>query len=128
LIGETAPARLSAASAAALPAFKAFVDGKANGAAASTAAAQIALLVGVERALGVTAVPSRAKEAALVLKELYEGDAVDEEILVGWSAKNDAGAVLEIPQEAAEEVRKGAAPFISWLEEAEGSDSDDDDE
>ena len=54
---------------------------------------------------------------------LLDGDAVDEEILVGWSAKGDAGAVLEIPREAADEVRKGAAPFISWLEEAEDSDS-----
>ena len=76
-----------------------------------------------ERALGVAASPSRAKEAALVLKELYDGDAVDEEILVGWSAKGDAGAVLEVPKEAAEEVRKGAAPFISWLEEADDSSS-----
>ena len=39
------------------------------------------------------------------------------------AAKGDAGAVLEIPREAADEVRKGAAPFISWLEEAEDSDS-----
>ena len=80
--------------------------------------------MGIERALGVAAAPSRAREAALALKELYDGDVVDEEIRVGWSAKGDAGAVLEISKEVAEEVRKGAAPFISWLEEAEDSSSD----
>jgi translation initiation factor 5 len=79
-------------------------------------------LAGLERALGVAA-PARAPQAALALKELYDGDAVEEEAMLAWRANEKAAAALGVPPDAAAAVRAGAAPFLTWLEEA---DSDDD--
>ena len=58
------------------------------------------------------------------LKLLYDEDVVDEEFLQAWYAKPNAAKVLEVPEEAAAAVRKAAQPFITWLEEAEEDESD----
>lgn len=54
-----------------------------------------------------------------VLKALYDEDIVEEEIITAWHAHPGTGKALGVPAAAAEKVRKAAAPFVEWLEEAE---------
>jgi translation initiation factor 5 len=55
------------------------------------------------------------KQVPVLLKDLYDNDIVDEDVILSWSkGSTAAGAPL----------RKAAVPFISWLETAE-EESDD---
>jgi translation initiation factor 5 len=89
-------------------------------------AGQLAQLVAMEHLLGVT-LEGRAREAPLVLKALYDADLAEEDLIVAWFNKVDAGAVLGVPSEAAKAVRNAAKPFVEWLEE-ESDDEDDSEE
>ena len=63
--------------------------------------------------------PERVKEAPLILKALYDLDLADEEVIVAWYDKADAGKILGVPAQAAQGVRKAAQPLVDWLQEAD---------
>jgi len=92
----------------------------------SDASGQLAQLVAAEHLLGVT-LHGRAREAPLVLKALYDADLVEEDLILAWYRKTNAGGVLDVPESAAKEVRAAAKPFVEWLEEASDSEEDDED-
>jgi translation initiation factor 5 len=80
--------------------------------AADAPALQLALLCAIELYVTETAT-TEFKKIAVVLKELYDGDAAEEDVILTWGAKT------------AEAVRKQAAPFLEWLQQSdEDSDSD----
>ena len=84
---------------------------------------QRALLAGLEHLLGVV-VPGAAKQAAVVIKALYDADVLEEPVIDAWySAAGDS--VGGVPAAASAEVRKQAFPFVNWLRTAD-SDEDDD--
>mmetsp|Transcript_8874 Transcript_8874/g.15368 ORF Transcript_8874/g.15368 Transcript_8874/m.15368 type:complete len:467 (-) Transcript_8874:612-2012(-) len=85
---------------------------------------QLAQLIALEHYLAVAS-PDRAKEAPLALKALYDEDLVEEDIILAWAAKKDAAAILGLTAEATSGVRRAAAPFVEWLQEADEDDDDD---
>ena len=109
LLGGSPDAKYAATAAGVAPIF---------GAAAPDAAGQMALAVGLERALGVAAPADRTPEAGAVFKALYDADVLEEGIISGWAGAGGAGAVVGVPPDRAAAVRAAVAPFVSWLAEA----------
>ncbi|XP_049623327.1 eukaryotic translation initiation factor 5-like [Suncus etruscus] len=64
-----------------------------------------------------------------ILKEMYDADLLEEEVIISWSEKTSKKYVSK---ELAKEIRVKAEPFIKWLKEAEeessGGEEDDEDE
>ncbi|KAG5198395.1 hypothetical protein JEQ12_008085 [Ovis aries] len=64
-----------------------------------------------------------------ILKEMYDADLLEEEVIISWSEKTSKKYVSK---ELAKEIRVKAEPFIKWLKEAEeessGGEDDDEDE
>lgn len=87
------------------------------------AAGQLAQLVAAEHILGMY-LSGRARETPLVLKAMYDEDLVEEDLIVAWYNKKDAGAVLGVSSEAGAAVRSAAKPFVEWLEEEEDGSSE----
>jgi translation initiation factor 5 len=90
-------------------------------------AGQLAQLVAMEHLLGVT-LEGRSREAPLVLKALYDADLAEEDLIVAWFNKTDAGAVLGVPEDAAKAVRSASKPFVDWLQEDSDDESEEEDE
>ena len=82
---------------------------------------QLALLAGMESFLGKTR-KEYAKETPLVLKVLYDADAAEEEVVLKWYNNPKVASCLKVDESVAAAVRKHAAPFVNWLEEAESED------
>ncbi|XP_006003414.1 eukaryotic translation initiation factor 5 [Latimeria chalumnae] len=64
-----------------------------------------------------------------ILKEMYDADLLDEEIIISWHEK---ASKKYVSKELAKEIRAKAEPFIKWLKEAEeesdaSEDEDEDD-
>ena len=70
----------------------------------------------------------RAIQAPHALKEMYELDLIDEDIITAWAGKADAGRILGVPADAAKSLREKVAPVVEWLAEDDEDDDDDDDE
>jgi len=81
--------------------------------------AQKSLLGGMERLVGVVH-PQLLPKTSLILKGLYDEDLVDEEVLLEWGKKPSKKYV---DKEVSKEVRKHAAVFLKWLEEADEEES-----
>lgn len=77
---------------------------------------QLVLLHAVESFCGKSS-PDAVKEVALVLKNLYDADVLEEEAIVEWYQKGLAGDNRGSP------VWKHVKPFVEWLQSAE-SESD----
>lgn len=60
-----------------------------------------------------------------ILKYFYDLDILEEKALVEWSSKVSRS---HIPKDVSQEIRDRAAPFFTWLKEAEEEDTDSDDE
>ena len=54
-----------------------------------------------------------------IFQILYDDDIVEEEQLTEWFDRKGISSQLKIDDNAASTVRKAAAPFITWLREAE---------
>ena len=85
---------------------------------------QKAFLGGLERTVGVV-YPHLIAKFAVILKQVYDMDLIDEELLLAWGKKPSKKYV---PKETSKELRKKAEPFLKWLEEADEESSDEDDE
>ncbi|EFJ39923.1 eukaryotic translation initiation factor 5 [Volvox carteri f. nagariensis] len=90
---------------------------------AQDAQGQLAQLIALEYVLAVAA-PGRIKEAPYALKTLYELDLVEEDVILAWAQRADAGKLLAIPIEGGKAVRKAVKPVVDWLRQQD----DDDDE
>lgn len=66
-------------------------------------------------------------KVAHIIKDFYDLDIVDEEILIEWGGRSGK---RHIPKELSQAIHKRAEPVITWLKEAEeeSSDEEDDDE
>ncbi|XP_077218154.1 eukaryotic translation initiation factor 5-like [Tasmannia lanceolata] len=73
---------------------------------------QIILLRAIEAFCGKSS-SDIVKEVALVLKVLYDGDALEEEDIVEWYKEGVAGASNK------SQIWKNVKPFIEWLQSAE---------
>ena len=74
------------------------------------------LLGGLERFIGLTH-PDLIPQVPKILLAFYEGDVLTEEALLKWGGKKASSRFVD--KETSRKVRKAAAPFLKWLEEAE---------
>ncbi|GLI62885.1 eukaryotic translation initiation factor 5 [Volvox africanus] len=94
---------------------------------AQDAQSQLAQLIALEYIFAVVA-PGRIKEAPYALKMLYELDLIEEDVILAWAQKPDAGKLLAVPIEAGKGVRKAVEPVVDWLMLQEDDDEDEEDE
>jgi len=71
------------------------------------------LLGGLERFIGLTHPDLVPK----ILLGFYNGEVLSEEALLKWGSKKSSSRFVD--KETSRKVRKAAAPFLQWLEEAE---------
>ena len=74
------------------------------------------LLGGLERFIGLT-YPDLVAQVPKILLAFYNGDVLSEEALLKWGSKKSSSRFVD--KETSRKVRKAAAPFLKWLEEAE---------
>ncbi|GLC41065.1 hypothetical protein PLESTB_000947300 [Pleodorina starrii] len=93
---------------------------------AQDAQSQLAQLIALEYIFAVAA-PGRLKEAAYALKMLYELDLVEEDVILAWAQKADAGKLLAVPADGGKAVRKAVEPVVEWLQQQSDDDGEEDD-
>ena len=86
---------------------------------------QKSLLGGVERLAGQTYPTLVPNGVPKLLIGLYQIDALEEETVKAWSTHVSKKYV---DKETSKRVRKAAAPFVTWLEEAESSEEEEEDD
>jgi len=74
------------------------------------------LLGGLERFIGLTH-PDLIPQVPKILLAFYNGDVLSEEALLKWGSKKASGRFVD--KDISRKVRRAAAPFLTWLEEAE---------
>ncbi|KAJ3272103.1 hypothetical protein HDV01_005968 [Terramyces sp. JEL0728] len=79
---------------------------------------QKALLGGVERLVGMNH-PELLPRVSLIFKVLYFEDLVEEEVFLNWAEK---ASKKYVDKKISVKIREAAAPFITWLKEAEEED------
>nr|BCL66175.1 eukaryotic translation initiation factor 5 [Volvox reticuliferus] len=90
---------------------------------AQDAQSQLAQLIALEYVLAVAA-PGRMREAPYALKTLYELDLVDEDVILAWAQRADAGKLLAVPAEGGKMVRRAVGPVIEWLKQHDDDEDD----
>lgn len=85
---------------------------------------QKALLGGIERHVGLNH-PGLIPQVPKILQALYDGDILEEEIIIAWGSK---ASKKYVDKDTSKKVRKAAKPFIEWLENAESESESEDDE
>lgn len=83
-----------------------------------------AFLGGLERFVGVVK-PDLLSKIAVLLKDAYELEIVEEETILKWGEKPSKKFV---DKSLSKEIHKKAAPFLEWLKNAEEESSEEDDE
>jgi translation initiation factor 5 len=81
---------------------------------------QRALLGGIERLVGVQHPAVLLPKLPLILKALYDAELVEEEAFLTWA---DKPSKKYVDRKVSKELRAKAAPFISWLREADSDGS-----
>jgi translation initiation factor 5 len=94
---------------------------------ASDAAGQLSQLVAFEYLVGVE-LKDHIREVPRVLKVMYDADLAEEDVMIAWYEKGNAGAVLDVPPSVGKTIREAAQPFIAWLEEADDDEEEEEDE
>ncbi|KAH9949517.1 eukaryotic translation initiation factor 5 [Amylocystis lapponica] len=85
---------------------------------------QKALLGGIERLVGVS-YPALIPAIPKILMEFYQTDIIEEEVVKQWGTHVSKKYV---DRDTSKKVRKASEPFLKWLDEADDSDEDDDEE
>ncbi|KAF2734767.1 hypothetical protein EJ04DRAFT_563910 [Polyplosphaeria fusca] len=80
-----------------------------------------AFLGGTERFVG-NEKPELIPQVSAILLKYYENDLVSEEVLKGWGSR---ASKKYVDIKISKSVRKSAEKFLTWLEEAESDDSED---
>jgi len=87
--------------------------------------AQKYLLGGFEKIVGDVFKDKLFNSACKILKELYDEDIIEEEVIIEWSKKESKKYVSK---DVSKKLHEKAAPFIKWLKEAEVEEESSDDE
>lgn len=87
--------------------------------------AQKYLIGGVEQLVGNIHKDVLLPKVPHILKELYDNDILEEEVLLDWAKKVSKKYVSKA---VAQEIHDKAAPFIKWLAEAEEEESSEEDD
>ncbi|TCD62364.1 hypothetical protein EIP91_006973 [Steccherinum ochraceum] len=82
---------------------------------------QKALLGGIERFVGVDH-PDLVASVPKILMAFYQADILDEELIQHWGTH---ASKKYVDKEISKKVRKASKPFLTWLQEAEESEDDD---
>lgn len=82
---------------------------------------QKSLLGGIERLVGL-AYPELIPSVPKVLMALYQADVIEEAVVTQWGTHVSKKYV---DKDTSKRVRKASEPFLKWLEEADDSDSED---
>ncbi|GME94838.1 unnamed protein product [[Candida] boidinii] len=77
-------------------------------------------LGGIERLIGLQ-YTDLIKSVSKILMILYDNDLVSEDVIQDWGTHVSKKFV---PKDISKKVRRGAKPFLQWLEEAEEEDDD----
>lgn len=86
--------------------------------------AQKYLIRGIEQIIALHK-DSLMSKVSGILKLFYDSDILEESVLIDWASKVSKKSVSK---DVSQEIHDKAAPFISWLKEAEEEESDDDDD
>ncbi len=77
--------------------------------------AQKAVIGGIERLVAIS-YPELLPSVALIFKDLYFNDLVEEEVFLNW---NEKLSKKYVEKKVAKQIREFASPFITWLQDAE---------
>jgi translation initiation factor 5 len=77
----------------------------------TTEKAQKCFLGGIERLVGVS-FPALLPRIAVVLKQAYDLELLEEEVILSWGQKPSKKYVSK---DVSKEIRKKAEPFLTWL-------------
>ncbi|KAK9480586.1 domain found in IF2B/IF5-domain-containing protein [Lipomyces japonicus] len=83
-----------------------------------------AFLGGTERFIGLEH-PELIPAVPKILHQYYNHDLVSEEVVLKWGSR---ASKKYVDRDISKKVRKAAQPFLTWLEEAESEESDEDEE
>ena len=83
-------------------------------------------LIGACELLCAVRFPALQRKFPIVLKNLYDADALDEDVIIGWfeGPPKHRFQEPEVGAAAAEQLRAAAKPLYVWLKEAEASGDD----
>lgn len=84
------------------------------------------LLGGIEQVINLHK-EQLLNKVAIILKNLYDLDIIDEEVLITWHANLKVNKTY-VSKELSAEIRVKAEPFIKWLKEAEEEEEEDEEE
>jgi len=84
--------------------------------------AQRYLLGGFEQLVGNVHRDALLPKVPHILKDFYEADILDEEVILEWNNKSSKF----VSKDVSKEIHAKAAPFITWLNEAEEESSEED--
>lgn len=77
---------------------------------------QKAVLGGIERLVGMDYKEALLKKVPKILMEIYDLDIIEDEVFLKWGEKPSKRYV---ERDVSKEIKKAAAPFLEWLENAE---------
>jgi hypothetical protein len=87
--------------------------------------AQKYLLGGFEKLVGDVYKDKLFNNSLKVLKQFYDEDIVDEEVVIEWASKESKKYV---DKKISKQIREKVAPFVKWLKEAEVEDEEEDED
>jgi len=85
---------------------------------------QKSLLGGIERLVGISH-PELLPSVPKVLMALYQADVIEEEVVTQWGTHVSKKYV---DKDTSKRVRKASEPFLKWLEEADDTEEESDEE
>lgn len=82
---------------------------------------QKATLGGIERLVGVDYKDALLKKIPTILMKIYDLDLIEDEVFIKWGEKPSKRYV---EKDISKEIKKAAAPFLEWLENASEEESE----
>lgn len=88
--------------------------------------AQKSLIGGLEQLIGVEYKDTLMPKTAHILKQFYDLDIIEEDVLIEWGAKGPSKKYVK--KDVSKEIHDKAKAFITWLKEAEETESSEEEE